>query len=240
MSRSGAGDIGRLAPSLGVVMAAARAVALAGALAVGAPAAQPVLAADPLPDAYDAALREGRTGTVAGRVYAERRRPSEEDRPLAGAVVHLMPRSGTLLAELERLRGTARSSAETWRHTAPRMRRAREAYERRLGDAGAAHLVLTTRVDDRGAFRFDRVPAGAWVLFAWHEEIAGTVGRRAPERERRQHTLDPRLVGVRWITIWVREVAVEPGGSHPLDLHDRNGWFRGVAEQEAADTGRAP
>src|SRR3970040_917498 len=100
------------------------------------------------------------------RAGEERRTPDAAEQPLAGTVVTLLPRSGVLLARLEEIRARARDSETVYRTSATAIRRAREAYERELWEAGAGDLVRTTVVDAAGAFSVADLPAGEWMLIA--------------------------------------------------------------------------
>jgi hypothetical protein len=118
------------------------------------------------------------------------------------------------------------------------MRQAREAYERALRDAGGADLVRVTTVEADGAFRLDEVPAGAWLVFVWHGVPVKVSSPRMRARDRGQYRARPRLLGLEEVTIWLRPLAVEAGGTATLDLNDRNAWFRGVLEKRGPGPGR--
>lgn len=187
---------------------------------------------------YREAAQAGAVGAVMGRAYEERRTPTGADRPLIGTTVTLVPRSGTLLRTFERLKQQARDSADSFRAAAPALRRAREAYERRLWEAGAPELVKTALVDAEGGFRVAEVPAGAWLLVATHAVSVDVSTPHTTRRERQMYKLGPRVVGHQAVKMWVREIAVDRAGTESVNLTDRNAWFTGVAEEKALDAGR--
>lgn len=212
---------------------------LAGALVLLAAAVASSASTDVSVAPYVDAERRGAVGTVDGRAYAERRKPAGPDTPLTGATVVLLPRSEHFLARLEALKGGARDSPTAYRDAALSMRRAREDYERRLWEAGAADLVRAGMVDGDGGFRFDAVPAGRWLLFAMHgtpHDIHDDAHARA--RERGRFTLGPRLRGYSSVLVWLRELEVPAAGTERLELTDRNPWFSGVVEDRERDAGR--
>ncbi|MEK7714873.1 MAG: Ig-like domain-containing protein, partial [candidate division NC10 bacterium] len=96
---------------------------------------------------YRKAAAAGALGAVSGRAWEERRTLDAAEQPLAGTAVTLLPRSGVLRARLEEIRARARDSETVYRTSATAIRRAREAYEKDLWNAGAADLVQTTAVD---------------------------------------------------------------------------------------------
>jgi hypothetical protein len=184
-----------------------------------------------------AALRE--LGGIQGRAFQERRRPSAPDLPLTGVSVSLLPRSETLLLRLNAIKRGARDSLDTYREAAPAVRRAREAYEKALLEAGAGDLPLGATVDSEGRFTLDGVPAGPWVLLAVRSTyVSKTPEERpiAPGTPWRQPALPlpflvpDKLAGYHVVTYWLRELAVAGGAVEPIELTDRNVWFTGVAE----------
>ncbi|TMQ17967.1 MAG: hypothetical protein E6K82_20620 [Candidatus Rokuibacteriota bacterium] len=187
---------------------------------------------------YRAASLTGVVGTVTGRIYAEARTPNGPVQPLTGTTVTLLPRSQALILELERLKEQSRQSAKAFTAAAPAMRKAQEAYERALLQAGAPDLAPRISVAADGAFRLTEVPAGDWLVVAWHSAPVDTSTPQGSARERQIYQLDKRLTGFQSVTVWLREVAVARGETASLELTDRNGWFRGVIEEKVLDTGR--
>ncbi len=184
-----------------------------------------------------AALRE--LGGVRGRAFQERRRPSLPDMPLTAVAVSLLPRSETWLVRLNAIKRGARDSVDTFRDSAPSVRRAREAYEKALLEAGAGDLPQGATVDGEGRFTLDGVPAGPWLLLASRSfsYVSKTpLERPIPPGQFRQPApplpfLPPdKLAGYYVVTYWLRELTVVGGGVEAVELTDRNVWLTGVAE----------
>ena len=187
--------------------------------------------------AYDEARRRGDTVTIAGRVYAERRKPNADDVPMARAVVVVLPRSESFVRRLEDLRAHGRDSSTAYRDAATQMRRAREDYEREVWKSGGADLVRSTVVDADGRFNVADLPAGRWLVWATHSELVEARSPKTPARDRQHFRLPPRLVGYYSERAWLREVDTAPASTTRLDLHDRNVWFSGVVEDRILDAG---
>jgi hypothetical protein len=193
-------------------------------------------------EAYRGARNSGALGVVAGRVADEPRTLRMPARPFTGTTVTLLPHSKALVARLEQLREGSRESSTAYAAAAPAMRTALEAYERELLQAGAPDLTLIVLVDHDGRFEIDEVPAGAWMLIAWHGSPVGVPTPKpepGPEARRRDpYRPQSRLQGYRAVTVWLRELTVAGGATATLDLTDRNGWFRGVVEERTPGAGR--
>jgi hypothetical protein len=186
---------------------------------------------------YRQARQTRALGVVAGRVYAEQRTLRVPALPMTGTTVTLLPRSEALLARLERLKAQARESSTAFTAAAPAMRKAKEVYERELLHAGAPDLTPMVLVEPDGGFRIDDVPAGAWVLLAWYSTPVNVSTPKDKIRERNVYQPQPGLRGFQSVTVWLREVSVTGGATATVELTDRNGWFRGVAEERALDAG---
>jgi hypothetical protein len=190
---------------------------------------------------YEESRRAGSLGVVTGRVAAEPQTMQAPARPFTGTTVMLMPRSEALLARLDRIRQGARESAAAFTAAAPAMRKARETYERGLWEAGAADLTPTVTVGADGSFKIEDVPAGAWLLVAWHGTPVnvGSPTTIKPKTQRKDLYLpQSRLQGYQEVTVWLREITVTGGETASLELTDRNGWFRGVVEERTPGAGR--
>ena len=210
------------------------AVLVAVALAAGAEAALDVGVAP-----YREAAQTGQVGVVTGRVYRESATPTGPPRRLPGVVtVTLLPRSQALLTSFERFKEDSRGSSKAFVAAAPAMRKAQDAYERELVQAGAPDLAPRVAVGADGAFRIPEVPAGAWLVVVWQSTPVDVSGPKARGRERQLYQLEGRTTGFQAVTIWLREVTVERGETASVDLNDRNEWFRGVIEEKQRDTGR--
>jgi hypothetical protein len=189
-------------------------------------------------EAYWQARRAGAVGVVAGRVFAESRTPTASPRAIPGTTVTLLPRSAALLTQLERLKQRARESSTAFAAAAPAMRKAMEAYERELLQAGAPDLTPMVLVDSEGAFKIEDVPAGSWLLLAWHSTPVNLSTAKTKAKERGLYQPQARVQGFQSVTVWLREVSMVGGATVTEKLTDRNGWFQGVAEEKLLDTGR--
>ena len=188
---------------------------------------------------YREAERAGAVGAITGRVFAERRTPSGPDTPIASTAVVLLPRSEEFLTTVETIKRGARDTTTAYRTAAVQIRKAREAYETRLWEAGAADFVRPTTVGSDGTFRFDEVPAGRWMIVATHGTYYATGGSGlTPPGERLHFDVDPRVRGYTATLVWLREVEVTKGAVEPVELTDRNLWFSGVVEDKERDAGR--
>jgi hypothetical protein len=189
---------------------------------------------------YREARRGAALGVVAGRVAAEPRTLRVPAQPFTGTTVTLLPHSKALMARLEQLKEGSRESSTAFTAAAPAMRKAREVYERELLQAGAPDLSPMVLVDQDGRFKIDDVPAGAWMLIAWHSTPVD-VSAPKPKTKTRQRDLyqrQSRLQGYQAVTVWLRELTVAGGATASVELTDRNGWFRGVVEERVLDAGR--
>ncbi len=186
---------------------------------------------------YRKAMSLGEVGTVRGRAFTERRKPSASDLPLAGTVVALLPRSDAWLVRLQAIKRGARDSVETYRDAAPAVRRSREAYEKSLWEAGAGDLPQTATVDTEGVFTLDNVPAGAWLLLASSSTYVNKTppprpgAPPPPAKPPSPFVASDKLLGYHVVTYWFRELTVVPGATEALELTDRNAWLTGVQEE---------
>lgn len=187
---------------------------------------------------YRDARRAGAVGVVAGRVAAEPRTLRLPPQPFTGTTVTLLPHSKDLVARLEQLKAGSRASSTAFTAAAPAMRKARELYELELLQAGVPDLASTVLVDRDGRFTLTDVPAGAWVLFAWHSSPVEVSSPKPTTRQRDLYRRQSRLEGYQAVTVWLRALTVTGGETTTVELTDRNGWFRGVAEERVLDTGR--
>lgn len=204
--------------------------------------APPSLAAQPAPapaEALRVSQREGKLGTVSGRVYAEARRTGQAEQPLTGTQVTLVPDSADLRAELAGARDRARGSPTAHAGSGAEVRRILERYVRAFRAAGAGDLVRVTEVDDEGAFRFEQVPAGAWLLLASRTLTVERHASSASRKEREAFVLKPGFVGYDAVSLWLRDLAVAAGETAILELSDRGTWMTGIDERRGGKgTGR--
>ena len=189
-------------------------------------------------DSYREARRAGALGAVGGRVVAEPRTLRVPGRPFANTTVTLVPRAPAILARLERLKEGSRESSKAFTAAAPAMRKTLEGYERELLEAGAPDLNALVLVDHEGAFKIDDLPAGAWLLVAWHASPVDVASAKPKTRQREIYQPQPRLRGYQSVTVWVRELTVAGRETTTVELTDRNSWFRGVVEEKVLDPGR--
>jgi len=210
----------------------------AGLLLMAALGATPAQAAGIDAASYRAAAASGAIGTVAGRVYEERRRPETPDHPLAGTAVIMLPKSDDVLRKLEEIRRVARNSPDDYRAAGPSILAVRRAYEKELWDSGAVDLVKATTVDAEGRFAVADLPAGDWLLIATHSVKIDKHAAPGPPKQRGVYTPRTHLTGFQRVTVWLREVTIANGRSENLELTDRGAWFSGVVEERAPDAGR--
>lgn len=205
---------------------------LFGVLVAGVAAAQGL---DVSFDGYRASQKVGGLGGVGGRAFVEGRRVDGPDQPLAGVAIVVVPRSAAFLARLAEIKARARDGMETYRGSAPALRRARDEYERALWEAGAADLVHAAVADAAGRFRLEGIPAGDWVLVAMHSVFVDRPSPPSGKKERQTYTRPPRLTGYQAVTVWLRELSIAGGLDEVVELTDRNGWFSGVVEERTLD-----
>jgi hypothetical protein len=187
---------------------------------------------------YREARRTGALAVVAGRAYAEPRTLTAPARPITGTTVTLLPRSSELRATLERLKEGSRESSKTFAAAAPAMRRAKEAYERELLEAGAPDLALLVQVDGDGGFRIEEVPAGDWMLLGWHGSAVDVSAPSVKAKDKELYRPQSRLLGYQSVTVWLRDLTITRGATVTVELTDRNSWFRGVVEERSPGPGR--
>lgn len=194
------------------------------ALLVSASVAVPAL------EGYLRAAAEGRSGIVTGQAVGGPASPGGPDRSLGRLAVTLVPASPAVLDRLREVRERARDDLATYRRSAEAFAGVRRWYEQQLSEAGAGHLVRSTSTGQDGRFELRDVPAGAWLLLAEHAVRVDRTPRsgRAPGRAFRPQ---PRLVAYHAVTVWVREIAVEPGQMTAVQLTERNAWMTGIAEE---------
>jgi hypothetical protein len=176
-----------------------------------------------------AARERGSLGGVEGKVYSEGR-PGGEAMPYASVSVLLLPSSAEFEAELEAIKAHSRDSPDAYLEAEPKLSAARLAFQRALIDAGAGHLIFGQSSDGVGAFRFQRVPEGAWMLLAWREtpHAKRPPGLKRSEAERYKGR--PQVFGQTTVVYWWKPVTVKAGEEAAVRLHDRNEWLTGVRE----------
>ena len=181
-----------------------------------------------------AARERGALGSVDGRAYAEGRRGGAEATPYASVSVLLLPRSADFEAGLEAIKAHSRDSPDAYIEAEPRVSAARLAFERALIDTGAGQLIFGESSDGAGAFRFERVPEGAWMLLAWRETPHAKRPLAPNRSEAGRYKTRPQVLGRTTVVYWWRPVTVKAGEEAAVRLHDRNEWFTGVREDRRA------
>jgi hypothetical protein len=158
-------------------------------------------------------------------------RPGQPPASLTDVSVTLVPRSPTLLAELDRIRERSRREPDALRTSARAVAQARRDFERALWQAGAADLVRFTAVEPDGTFALERIPAGAWVLMAQRAVFVPKPGSSPSKRDR--DIFEPRspMTGYYAVTIWLRSLSVRAGESESVELTDRSAWMTAIAEE---------
>jgi hypothetical protein len=148
-----------------------------------------------------------------------------------------VPRSDTMLDALESIRRQSKDSLDHYREAAPAVRRVREAFERALLERGGGDLAQTIDVNPDGSFALPDLPAGDWVLLEVHTEPGKKAHVPHPSRGASLPTATERflpratVVGLSYVTLWLRELTVTPGGAAAVTLTDRNAWMTGVLEE---------
>jgi hypothetical protein len=189
-------------------------------------------------DRYREAAGFRELGMVRGQAFHERRKPSAPDLPLAGTAVMLFPRSEAWLFRLQAIKRSARDSVDAYREAANLVRVSREAYEKSLLEAGAGDLPQAASAGAEGLFALEGIPAGPWILFAYHSSYVNKATRTPPPVAgpprpggRPFAFLVPdKLAGYYVLTYWLRELTVATGSVEAVELTDRNTWFTGVSE----------
>lgn len=182
----------------------------------------------------------GPPGVLWGRLAVEEESPDGPWTPLPGVEVQLYPATAGLLAELERIRRTARDSATQHDTALTRLQAVLTAHQGRaetlgrgLGpDAGAAVAGARRQVTDpAGIFVFEPLPSGPWLLVATRATPYATpAGRR--EARRPPSSREPRFLtgpgrSRREGEVWLVPVKVGPGERASLFLTDRARWLVG-------------
>jgi hypothetical protein len=190
---------------------------------------------------YRQAAERHELGSIRGRVFQERRKPSAPEMPYIGTAISVLPRSETWLFRLNAIKSAARESTETYRRAAPAVRAARDEYEKRLLEAGAGDLTQGATVDAEGRFTLEGLPAGPWVLLAHHATYVHKLAEPRPAAPGSVVTGRPpapplpfvpgdKLAGFAVTTYWLREINVVGDGVETVELTDRNAWLTGVVE----------
>jgi hypothetical protein len=169
-------------------------------------------------------------GSVDGRAYAEGQRGGAEPTPYPSVSVLLLPHSPEFDTELEAIKARFRDSPDAYLEAEPKLSAARLAYERALIDAGGGQLLQGESSDAAGAFRFGRVPEGAWTLLAWREMPHAKRPPSLKSSEARRYKTRPQVFGYTTVVFWRMPLQVKAGEAVMVRLHDRNEWLTGARE----------
>jgi hypothetical protein len=131
------------------------------------------------------------------------------------------------VAELERIRRTARGSGRDYDAAVGRVQAAVAAHRTQVESAGAKGIRRTT--DAAGLVVFEGLDPGDWVLVA--VRVTAYAASAAPPRRqeaRRGEQFLPRATQpAREAEVWVLPVRVEPGERRGITLTDRARWLVG-------------
>lgn len=180
---------------------------------------------------YRDAEAAGAAGSVSALATADPPRPGAPEAPVPGVEVTLLPRSEEVLERLDEIKRTARRDLDAWRVSGRAVLGVQRAYETDLTRAGAADLVRSGTTDAGGRAVLTDVPAGTWLLIARRAVYQERPGDQAGRGESRSFRLRAPLQGYSAITVWLREVRIEPGGEAVVELTDRNAWMVAIEER---------
>jgi hypothetical protein len=187
-----------------------------------------------------AARERGSFGSVGGRAYEEGRRGGAEPVPYAAVSVLMLPRSPEFEAELEAIKTRSRESLDAYVEAEPKVSAARLAFERALIGTGAGQLILGEASGADGAFRFQRVPEGAWTLLAWRETPHAKKPAAMKKSEAQRYRTRPQVFGHTTVVFWWMPVTVKAGEEVTVRLHDRNEWMTGIREDRRVPDDNQP
>ncbi len=179
------------------------------------------------------ATEPARMGTVTGTALVSGPRAASPPVPLAALEVLLVPRSDSVVANLERIKRQSRDSMTGYRTAIPEIREVLETFVRDLKGSGDFLVVPRATVDDTGRFAIEDVPAGRWILLGRRSVYVDRASKDT-RKETGTYQTQRRLVGYERVTVWLQEVTVESGVGASVELTDRNVWFEGVEEKTAA------
>ncbi len=188
-----------------------------------------------------AAVQRGEVAVLSGAAFVEPTRPRGAPAPLTGVAIMALPRTPRFLGDLESIKAHARDSAARYMGAAGEVKKVQDAYERAIWEAGAADLVFTAVSDAAGRFELTGIPAGDWVLVARHELLYPRAPASLSAKDTRSgFLLEPLPSGYRAVTFWLLPLRVEVGEEIRVELHDRNPWFTGVAEEKTRGVEKTP
>ena len=229
---------------LGLAAAVAALVAAVVAGQAAEPPRPPLLdaeAARALVAPYLDARTRGVVGDVTGEVQGEPRTPTGPPAAIPGAAVSLVPYAEAVVTALDAVKAGSRDTAWTYTEGAAKLSALRASYEAALAGAGAGDLPRSQTSDGDGRFRFVDVPAGRWLLVAWHEVPHVVSGRKVPGAAATKYRENMERTGYATVTYWRMDLEVRPTEPATATLTDRNGWLTVVREtlKAPAATGKS-
>src|SRR5262245_46004153 len=147
-------------------------------------------------------------GEVVGRASRDGARPTAPPIPLEGVSVMLLPYSPSVESEFDDIKEHLRDSLKHYMGAAADIDAVRSAYETDLLWVGGGELVRGEVSNAQGLVKFGDVPAGAWVLLAWREELRSGKAPKLRAQETRGFRDIPVSVGHSVVTYWWMRVRV--------------------------------
>ena len=185
------------------------------------------------PDRSANGADHGTAGEVKGTALGSGATPTSPPAPMTGLTILLLPRSDSLLGELERARLHSRDSLTAYRAAIPDLRRSVDEAVARLRAEGQGSDVRSATVDAGGHFTVPDVSSGPWILVGYRSLH---VDRSTHDTVKESGTFlpQPKLVGYDRVAMWLEAFSIESGQPALIELTDRNVWFEGVEEKTAA------
>jgi hypothetical protein len=190
---------------------------------------------------YLRALEARETGEIAGRVFAEPKRPSGPPTPYAGVSVVAVPYAASLEGQLDDIKQRQRDTMRAYLDVHAQVSAARSAYERDLRAAGGGVLIRESVSDAEGIVRFTGLPAGQWLLLGWREEAHAGKVPRTPAKDQGKFAQAPVVTGYTAVSYWRTALSVRAGETIAVNLSDRAIWLTAVREElKQPDAGTGP
>jgi len=175
--------------------------------------------------------RLGPPGVLWGRLAVEEESPDGPWTPLNGVEVQAYPAVPAVLADLERIRQSARDSGRQHETAVARLRAALAAHQAQVEAMSPGASGRRRVTDSSGIFVFEDLPSGEWLLVAIRVTPYGAATGRSEPRSRaavgEQRFLPKPGEASREAEVWLTRVRVGPGERVPLLLTDRARWLVG-------------
>jgi hypothetical protein len=201
---------------------------------------------DPAAEVTEALRRLGPPGGVWGRLAVEEESPVGAWTPLADVEITLYPATPALVAELDRIRQSARASAAQYESAVSWAQAALAAHQGRVDrqspspaapSGGAASPEppphpWRQKTDPAGIFAFDAVPSGDWIVVAIRVSPYSAEKLRSDPKPRQaartaQRFLSRPVTPPKEAELWITRIRVIAGERVALDLSDRARWLVG-------------